>query len=153
MRRSGSGRTTARITEAAILLVLPVLSHFLFPVRILVVRPWSYLGVPLMVIGVGLAMWAAKAFREAGTGFRLQGGSSVLTTGGPFRISRNPMYLAMLMWLLGLAVLLGSLTAFVFPLLLFVLANFLIIPPEERKLEEVFGEPYAAYRARVRRWF
>jgi protein-S-isoprenylcysteine O-methyltransferase Ste14 len=58
----------------------------------------------------------------------------------------------MLIWLVGLAVLLGSLTAFLFPIVLFLLANFLIIPPEERNMEQTFGEQYVEYRGRVRRW-
>jgi protein-S-isoprenylcysteine O-methyltransferase Ste14 len=75
-----------------------------------------------------------------------------LMTGGPFGFSRNPMYLGMLIWLVGLAILLGSLIAFLFPILLFLLANFLLIPTEERRMEHQFGKQYVAYRQRVRRW-
>ncbi len=94
----------------------------------------------------------AASFRKVGTSYQLHGESSALTTSGPFRISRNPMYLAMVIWLVGLSVLLGSLTAFLFPILLFLAANFLIIPPEERNMEQMFGEQYAKYRRHVRRW-
>ena len=73
-------------------------------------------------------------------------------TSGPFRFTRNPMYLGMLIWLTGLAVLLGSLMAFLFPILLFLLANSLIIPLEERLMEETFGESFLDYKRRVRRW-
>jgi protein-S-isoprenylcysteine O-methyltransferase Ste14 len=142
----------ARAVEAAILLVLPVLSHYLFPLMIIVPKPYTYLGIALMLIGLVLAIWAAMAFRKVGTSFRLQGGPSTLTTSGPFRISRNPMYLAMLIWLLGLAVLLGSLITFLFPILLFLMANFLLIPFEERNMEKTFREKYAEYKRHVRRW-
>jgi protein-S-isoprenylcysteine O-methyltransferase Ste14 len=62
------------------------------------------------------------------------------------------MYLGALIWLFGLAILLGSLAAFLFPILLLLLANFLIIPLEERSMEGLFEEQYAEYRRRVRRW-
>lgn len=105
-----------------------------------------------MLLGLALAIWAAMTFRRAGTSFQLHGESSTLTTSGPFRISRNPMYLSMLTWLSGLAVLLGSLTAFLFPILLFLAVNFLIIPLEERNMERLFGELYTEYKQGVRRW-
>jgi protein-S-isoprenylcysteine O-methyltransferase Ste14 len=152
MHRTKSGRGIARTVEIAILLALPVFFHFLFPIMIIVPKPYKYLGIPLMVAGFALSTWAAKTFRKAGTSYQLHEGSSVLTTSGPFRFSRNPIYLAMIIWLIGLAVLMRSLTGFLFPIFLFLAANFLIIPPEERKMEKMFGEQYADYRRRVRRW-
>ena len=92
-------------------------------------------------------------FRQARTGFQLSEGGSRLITTGPFRISRNPMYLGMLIWLIGLAVLLGTLTPFLFPALFFLLANLLIIPLEEKDLEGKAGEEFSEYRRHVRRWF
>ncbi len=105
-----------------------------------------------MLLGVTLSMWASSTFRRAGASYQLRGESSVLVSSGPFRISRNPMYLAMLLWLIGLAMLLGSLTPFVFPILLFLIANFLAIPLEERRLQDSMGKAYLEYRTRVRRW-
>lgn len=142
----------ARTVEIAILLALPIIFHFLFPILIVVPKPYTYLGIILLVSGFALATWAAKSFQVAGTSYQLHGERSALTTSGPFRVSRNPMYLAMVIWLVGLAVLLGSLTAFLFPILLFLVANFMIIPPEERNMERMFGEQYAKYRRHVRRW-
>jgi protein-S-isoprenylcysteine O-methyltransferase Ste14 len=153
MRRTeGDHRIGARVLEVAILIALPVLFHYLVPVTMVVVRPYSYLGAVVMSLGLGVMTWASMRFRKEGTGFQLRGGGSVLVTSGPFRFSRNPMYLGMLIWLIGLAVLLGSLIAFLFPVLLFLLANFLFIPLEERRLEQVLGEQYAGYKRRVRRW-
>ena len=152
MRRTEGGRPLARVLETAILLVLPILSHYLFPVILIVPRPYTYLGLALMLLGLALATWTAMTFRKIGTSYRLHGKSSGLATSGPFRMSRSPMYLAMLIWLVGLAVLLGSLTAFLFPILFFLAANYLIIPAEERKMEQMFGEQYVRYRWHVRRW-
>ena len=151
-RTQGGHRTSARIMEVALLIALPILFHYLIPVMMVVPRPYSYLGIVLMLLGLGLNTWASRLFRDEGTGFQLQDGGSSLVTTGPFRFTRNPMYLGMLVWLVGLAVLLGSLTPFVFPLLFFLLANFLFIPLEEGRMEQAAGEEFAAYRRRVRRW-
>ena len=107
----------------------------------------------VMALGLAIQSVAAKRFRKAGTSFSLEGDSSSLVTSGPFRYSRNPIYLGMLLWLLGLAILLGSLSAFALPVLVFLLANFILIPMEERSMREKFGEEYLDYQSRVRRWF
>jgi protein-S-isoprenylcysteine O-methyltransferase Ste14 len=145
--RRGSG-----ILEVIILLVLPLVCHYLIPIRTVIHPPFSYFGAFLMLPGLGLAMWAAKAFREAGTGFQLERGGLVLVTSGPFGFSRNPMYLGLVIWLLGFAVLLGSIVVFIFPILVFLLAQFLLIPIEERRMEQTFGEQFIEYTQRVRRW-
>jgi protein-S-isoprenylcysteine O-methyltransferase Ste14 len=142
----------ARTVEIAILLALPILFHYLYPIFVIVPKPYTYLGIALMLPGFALATWAGRTFRKAGTSHGLHGESSAVTTSGPLRISRNPMYLAIAIWTAGLAVLLGSLTPFLVPLLLFLVANFLIVPPEERTMEKLFGEQYATYRRHVGRW-
>ena len=153
MKRTKGHRTGARILEVAILIALPILSHYLIPVMIVIPRPYSYLGAVLMLLGLALMTWTATLFREERASFQLHGGSSALVTSGPFRFSRNPMYLGMLIWLVGLAVLLGSLIAFLFPVLFFLLANLLVIPPEEKRMEQLFGSQFVEYKRRVRRWF
>jgi protein-S-isoprenylcysteine O-methyltransferase Ste14 len=153
MRRTERGhRVSARILEVAILIALPVLFHYLVPIIILVPEPYSYLGVLVMLLGLALMTWAAMLCREVGTSFQLRGDSSSLVTSGPFRLSRNPIYLGMLIWLIGLAMLLGSLIAFVFPAIFFMLANFYVIPLEERNMEQVFRRQFVEYKQHVRRW-
>jgi protein-S-isoprenylcysteine O-methyltransferase Ste14 len=153
MRRAeGSHRIGARILEVGILIALPILFHYLIPVKIVIAKPYSYLGAVLMLLGLALMAWASMLFRKAGTSFQLRGGGSVLVTSGPFRFSRNPMYLGMLIWLIGLAVLLGSLIVFLFPILFFLLANFLVIPLEEKDMERTLGERFIEYKRHVRRW-
>jgi protein-S-isoprenylcysteine O-methyltransferase Ste14 len=138
--------------EVAILIALPVLCHYLIPVMTVIYQPYSYLGIVVMLFGLALLSWAAMLFRKAGTKFQLHGGGSVLVTSGPFQFSRNPMYLGMLIWLIGLAILLGSLITFVFPLIFFLLANFIVIPLEERDMERIFETRFIEYKRRVRRW-
>jgi protein-S-isoprenylcysteine O-methyltransferase Ste14 len=153
MRRTERGhRASARIVEVAILIALPVLLHYLTPIIILVPRPYSYLGALVMLLGLAFMTWAAMLFRQVGTSFQLQGESSSLVTSGPFHLSRNPIYLGMLIWLIGLAILLGSLIAFVFPLVFFMLANFYVVPLEEKSMEQMFGKQFIEYKRHVRRW-
>jgi len=71
---------------------------------------------------------------------------------GPFRLSRHPMYLGMCSILLGEAVILGSVTVFLFPIFFVILMEIIFIPYEEKNLEEVFGGEYVDYKKKVRRW-
>ncbi|MGD8996491.1 MAG: isoprenylcysteine carboxylmethyltransferase family protein [Anaerolineae bacterium] len=75
-----------------------------------------------------------------------------LVVTGPFRISRNPVYLSGVVVSLGIATLLGSLITFLFPVLLFLVLNTWYVPNEESRLHRVFGDEYLEYKQRVRRW-
>jgi hypothetical protein len=88
MRRTeGSHRIGARILEVGILIALPILFHYLIPVKIVIAKPYSYLGAVLMLLGLALMAWAAMLFRKVGTSLQLRGG-------GPFcplaRLDREP---------------------------------------------------------------
>ena len=75
-----------------------------------------------------------------------------LVTNGLYKISRNPMYLGMLVILIGFAIYLGNLTAFLVLPAFYLVITEMQIKPEERMLEEKFGEEYLAYKRKVRRW-
>jgi protein-S-isoprenylcysteine O-methyltransferase Ste14 len=152
MKKSHDPRPLARFVEIAILFLLPILLHFLLPITRIIVPPYTYLGIPVMLGGFALTSWAARTFKEARAGFSLGEERPNLVTTGPFRFTRNPIYLGMIAWLLGLAILLGSLITFVFPVFVFLLANFILIPLEEKRMEQTFGSQFDAYRKRVRRW-
>lgn len=108
----------------------------------------------LVLLGVGIATAGVREFRRAHTTLdpRAPGKASVLVASGIYRASRNPMYLGMAVALCGVAWFLGH------PLALLGVAAFVAwitrfqILPEERALDARFGEAYARYRARVRRW-
>lgn len=78
--------------------------------------------------------------------------TSALVISGLYRFSRNPMYLGMLMILLGWGLYLGDALAFPPAGLFIILIEFLQLRPEERALEEKFGDDFRAYKKRVRRW-
>jgi protein-S-isoprenylcysteine O-methyltransferase Ste14 len=77
--------------------------------------------------------------------------TTMLVTKGPFRFTRNPLYLALLMFYLGIAILVNSLWFFPFLLLMFFLFN-KTARKEESYLEDRFGDTYRKYKNRVRRW-
>lgn len=107
--------------------------------------------VPAAVGGV-LALWALLLFRRHDTTAHPYAEAGALVMHGPFRFSRNPMYLGLLMTLLALGLWLQSLSALLLaPLFVFVITRCNILP-EERGLRERFGERYRDYLAQTRRW-
>ena len=108
----------------------------------------------LALAGGVIALAGLVEFRRARTTFNplTPDRASALVTTGIYRVTRNPMYLGMLLVLLGLAVWLGNAAPFVVPPLSVLLLNQLQIRPEERILRERFGAHYAQYAGRVRRW-
>jgi protein-S-isoprenylcysteine O-methyltransferase Ste14 len=126
--------------------------HFLLPVRQLLPSPWRYLGILAIAGGIALVLWAAGLFRRAGTPVRPFERAAVLVLDGPYRFTRNPMYLGLSVVLLGAAALLGSLTPFLVVPVFVGLLDRLFIRREEEALTARFGEDYRALGKRVRRW-
>jgi protein-S-isoprenylcysteine O-methyltransferase Ste14 len=126
--------------------------HFLFPVKRIIPFPWNLLGVLPLALGAALNIIADKAFRKAKTTVKPFQESAALITDGVYRISRHPMYLGFVLILIGLAVLLGSLTPFfVIPIFAVVMDRVFIVV-EERMLDEKFGQAWLAYKGQTRRW-
>ncbi len=110
------------------------------------------LGFILLGLGLASVVWTLGLFcKWATTPFPLAK-ASTLVTEGPFRYTRNPIYLGGMMMLAGCALVWGSFAALFAPVAFFLSMNFVFIPFEEQRLLEAFGEPYAAYKTRVRRW-
>jgi len=109
-------------------------------------------GSVLFAIGTAIAGWSLFIFRQGRTTTVPGKKSSMLVTWGPYRFSRNPMYIALTVAYLGECGILKQLWPLA--LLPFTVAylNWIVIPVEEARLTEVFGEHYEQYRARVRRW-
>ena len=134
--------------------LLGVALQYLEPIRVEWEPPLdvSVAGAVLFVIGAAIAGWGWMTFHRAGT-TRVPGKASTsLVTWGPYRATRNPMYVGLSLAYLGEAGLLRQAwPPLVLPLTLAYL-NWIVIPVEEARLHEVFGAAYDAYRARVRRW-
>jgi protein-S-isoprenylcysteine O-methyltransferase Ste14 len=113
-----------------------------------------WLGAALGVAGFVIGATGVATFRKAKTTtnpIKIHSSSS-LVTWGVYRRSRNPMYLGGLMMLIGWALVLSNVPAFVWLAVYVVYINRFQIAPEERALTSLFGNEYAAYQARVRRW-
>ena len=106
----------------------------------------------LIALGLGVMLWAMWTFWRARTSVLPFRPATAMVTTGPYRRSRNPMYVGLTVLYVGLALLIGMAWPLVMlPLALWTLTA-LVIRREERYLGAEFGPEYAAYRARVRRW-
>jgi protein-S-isoprenylcysteine O-methyltransferase Ste14 len=110
--------------------------------------------VVLAVLGVAVALGGVLSFRRAHTTVNplKPETSAALVSTGIYSFTRNPMYLGMALALLAWAVYLSSAWSLLGPLLFALYITRFQIVPEERALEGLFGESFAAYRERVRRW-
>lgn len=114
--------------------------------------PMPWLGGAVMVAGVALAIWAALSFRAAKTTIIPHQTASALITTGAFAYSRNPIYLADATVLAGWCLIFGAALPFVLVILFVLIINARFIRPEEQRLGEAFGDEFAAYASKVRRW-
>jgi protein-S-isoprenylcysteine O-methyltransferase Ste14 len=115
-------------------------------------RAGHLIGLGLVICGALLALACLGMFLAARTTLKPFGAASRLITRGPYRFTRNPMYLSLTLVYLGLV---GMLVQ-PWPLLLLPLPvailNMIVIPFEEARLREVFGGVFQEYCANVRRW-
>lgn len=129
-----------------------VVLHVGLPIARPIHAPYRYGGAVLIVLALALAAWAALLFKRARTGIVPFSDATALVTSGPYRFTRNPMYLGMAGILVGTAIWLGSLTPWlVLPAFMSIIAE-RFIALEEAMLEKVFGDAYRRYQAAVRRW-
>lgn len=110
------------------------------------------LGWSAVVLGLALFAWTMWTFVRHRTTVNPYAGASALCTSGPFRFSRNPIYLGDWFVLLGVSLLLGTVWPLLFAPLIWAMLRFGVIRHEEAHLEAKFGEDYRAYKTRVRRW-
>jgi len=124
-----------------------------WPWRQLVDLRLAPVGAVLLAAGLVLSLWAALLFRAEGTELNPTSlANKTLVIRGPFRWTRNPMYLALVIFMLGLAFAIGSLPMFAVPVLVFATTDWVHIPFEEAKMRRQFGSAFDDYTARVRRW-
>lgn len=124
-----------------------------FPIRLWSRTAGAWIAVLLFAAAAVLAVSAISSFRRAGTTVLPDRASSTLVFAGPYRFTRNPMYISMSLVFLGIALVLQSLWALLLlPVVLWAI-QVVVIRREEAYLERAFGEQYARYKASVRRWF
>lgn len=109
-------------------------------------------GAAVVALAAGLVAWALVTMARARTSVRPDRPDQALVEHGPFRHSRNPIYLGMLFAVLGLALILGDLWAWLTVFATFSALQRFVVAREEAYLQHRFGAAYAAYSARVNRW-
>jgi protein-S-isoprenylcysteine O-methyltransferase Ste14 len=133
-------------------LIAMLLMHFLLSGPRLISGAWRLVGVAIMLLGAILTVWADALFKKLGTEIKPFRASRLVVVDGPFRFSRNPMYLGFMGIFTGAAVMAGTLVPFLLAAVMFWLFSTRFVIPEERHMEEQFGDKYREYRSQVRRW-
>ena len=133
-------------------LVAMALLHLLWPIRRYSEFPLTMVGFVPLAFGVFLNVVADRQFKRHRTTVKPFERSATLVTGFPFSISRNPMYLGVALMLLGIALLLGTVSPLMPAVAFAILMDVRFIRVEEGMLAESFGPKWEQYRALVRRW-
>lgn len=113
-------------------------------------RIWA--GSAVLVLGLALGAWAIATLRQAGTRVETSKPTTAIVSRGPYRVTRNPIYLGMLAILIGLAIALNTAWLLVALVPFYLIIRFGVIAREEAYLERKFGDTYLSYKSRVRRW-
>jgi protein-S-isoprenylcysteine O-methyltransferase Ste14 len=109
-------------------------------------------GIAIGALGFGIMLRAWWLFRVHQTAICPTAVTTMLITSDVYRLTRNPMYLGVVLILLGVAIGTGGLLFYIAALAFFLIIDFAFCPYEEGKLEQGFGAAFMAYRERVRRW-
>lgn len=112
----------------------------------------TYAGWALLGIGLSLFAWTLWTFYRHRTTVNPYGSATSLCTDGPFRFSRNPIYLGDWLIVVGISLLLNTLWPLAFAPFIWAIVRYGVIRHEETYLETKFGEAYRDYKSRVRRW-
>ena len=137
---------------ALIYLAISLILHFLLTKIKIIKFPYDSIGILISVFGILLTTLGIKTFKKNETTKHPFGKPTAMVTNGPFRLTRNPMYLGLTLFLLGIAVIVGTIPMFLAPAAFFSTINISFIPREEKLLKNIFGGRFFEYKRRVRRW-
>jgi protein-S-isoprenylcysteine O-methyltransferase Ste14 len=112
----------------------------------------GWFGAIVFVLALALFAWAISTVTRAGSNVPTRLPTTTIVENGPYRFTRNPIYLSMVLGLIGLAVGFDSLWLLVTLVPFALVIRYGVITREEAYLERKFGEIYLAYKSRVRRW-
>lgn len=129
-----------------------LLVHWVWPVQWLPVSVNVAVGIVLVLVAVGLFVSSVRTFKKAGTPVPGDMPTTLIVRAGPYRFSRNPIYVAFTLFHLGIAAWVNSAAVLIMALPALGLMALVVIPREERYLEEKFPADYPPYKREVRRW-
>jgi protein-S-isoprenylcysteine O-methyltransferase Ste14 len=150
----GTTLTTMKIHPpllAVALILVTLLLHFMLPEE-RSVGWYQAIGLIVVVVGAGLSSFAAAIFQARDTTRKPWGEPTAFVVQPPFTWTRNPMYLGIVIVLLGLAIFFESIAMLLAPAIFFAVIDRMVIPREEETMQRLFGQDYVAYKERVRRW-
>jgi protein-S-isoprenylcysteine O-methyltransferase Ste14 len=133
-------------------IALTMVLHFLAPLGAPIPFAWRFTGLLPITAGIVLNVAADRQFKRLRTTVKPFQTSTALATDGVFRLTRNPMYLGMVLIIAGIALLEGTITPWLVVAALAVVLDRLFIAPEETMLKKTFGYAFQQYCQRVRRW-
>ena len=137
---------------AMFLLGVAALLHWMTPLGQVTIVPSAWLGIGTAVAGFAIMIHGWWQFRRDDVAICPTAATNKLLTDGIYRVTRNPMYLGILMMLAGIGIWFGTLPFALATIGWWVVIRFAFCPYEERKLEQTFGGDYRRYRAHVSRW-
>ncbi|MFA7257829.1 MAG: isoprenylcysteine carboxylmethyltransferase family protein [Kiritimatiellales bacterium] len=126
--------------------------HWLVPLRMPLHGFGLALGGLCTFPAAAILIAARRTFRQANTSMLPARRNRALITGGPFRFTRNPLYLGLVLLYAGVCLAAAAVWPLLFLPVVVALLHWIVILPEEKYLEDRFGDDYRAYKARVRRW-
>lgn len=133
-------------------LIIMILLNSFAPIGRWLYYPSKYIGIIFIVAGVFLGIGSGMLFRRLGTNPQPGARANLIVTKGPFRYTRNPMYLGLIVTLIGTSILLGTISPlFVIPIVFLILHTQFVLR-EEKWMEEWFGQPYLNYKNKTPRW-
>ena len=127
-------------------------AHMLVPIAQIIAFPWRLLGCAPLLLGVALVVYSLRLFGIHKTTPKPFGVAAVLVTSGAFRVTRNPMYVGIILMLSGIACFFGTVGPWLVIPVLGILLDVIFVRREEEKMELIFGDAYRRYKTRVRRW-
>ena len=135
-----------------VLIVLGFGANWFAPAEFLPATWALPLGLPAVVMSFALSIWSVRTMRNEGASVPTGEPTDLIVIRGPYRLSRNPIYLSMVLLLVGIGLWANSGWFLLLALVDAVLLNQGVIGPEERYLESKFGDAYLSYARQVRRW-
>jgi protein-S-isoprenylcysteine O-methyltransferase Ste14 len=131
---------------------ISILVHLLFQLPITRYRICLVCGIVFIILAPALALSALRTMKAAGTNVHPSEPALTIVRDGPFRFTRNPMYLALCLLQVALGFFLNDWTTLLFVVPLPLIFHYGVVLREERYLKAKFGEPYLQYKREVRRW-
>ena len=133
-------------------IVLGLLVHLVWPAQLVPRAVGAPLGGTATLVAIALFLFAVRTFRAAGTPVPGHRPTTTIVCRGPYRFSRNPIYLSFSLLHFGISLWVNSLWLLVTLMAAVAVMSFVVIPREERYLEARFPSEYLPYKVSVRRW-